>query len=99
MGDKAAAPVGRCIRRSNNVAANCNGYIPSVTSIRNGYIPSVTRIHQDSVTRIRSPGFVRGLRPVCSTMHSTMEFDKSSLQVLLILLPTHSIYSRRCAPL
>src|ERR1700677_5008045 len=41
----------------------------------------------------------RGLRPVCSTMHSTMEFDKASLQVLLILLPTHSVYSRRSAPL
>src|ERR1700677_2346734 len=41
----------------------------------------------------------RGLRPICTTVHSAMEFGKSSLQVLLILLPTHSVYSRRSAPL
>src|ERR1700689_699918 len=41
----------------------------------------------------------RGLCPIRSTVHSAMELDKPSLQVLLILLPTHSVYSRRCAPL
>src|ERR1700691_2023078 len=39
----------------------------------------------------------RGLCPIRSTVHSAMELDKPSLQALLILLPTHSVYSTRCA--
>ncbi len=41
----------------------------------------------------------RGLRPIRSTVHSAMQLGKPSLQALLILLPTHSVYSGCCAPL
>ena len=41
----------------------------------------------------------RGLCPIRSTVNSAMEFGKPSLQALLILLPTHSVYSGCCASL
>src|ERR1700683_2229150 len=41
----------------------------------------------------------RGLHTVSSTVYAAMKFGKPSLQALFILLPTHSVYSRRCATL
>src|SRR5215467_5298556 len=41
----------------------------------------------------------RRLRTIHSAMNPTMEIDESILQAGLILLPRHSVYSRRSFPL
>src|SRR6202011_714755 len=48
-----------------------------------------------SAIRLRDVNTPRGLRPVRSTMNSSVEIACAPLHVLLILFPCHAVHSRR----